>query len=112
MYADMNFYFSLAGIVTFKNAPEIREMAKEIPFNRLLIETDSPFLTRHPYRGKRNEPAYVRFVAAEIARLKEISLEELGEITTDNAKAVVNLKSQKLVKTYWKGNHFCHLIVK
>src|SRR5699024_12468583 len=48
-YADMNFYFSLAGIVTFKNAPEIREIAKEIPLNRLLIETDSPFLTPHPY---------------------------------------------------------------
>src|SRR5690625_1710938 len=92
-YADMNFYFSLAGIVTFKNAPEIREIAKEIPLNRLLIETDSPFLTPHPYRGKRNEPAYVRFVAEEIARLKEISLEELAEITTENAKAVFNLKS-------------------
>lgn len=92
-YADMNFYFSLAGIVTFKNAPEIREIAKEIPLNRLLIETDSPFLTPHPYRGKRNEPAYVRLVAEEIARLKEISLEELAEITTENAKAVFNLKS-------------------
>src|SRR5690625_8010235 len=75
-YADMNFYISLVGIVTFKNAPEIREIAKEIPLNRLLIETDSPFLTPHPYRGKRNEPAYVRFVAEEIARLKEISRSE------------------------------------
>src|SRR5699024_12795771 len=68
-YADMNFYFSLAGIVTFKNASEIREIAKEIQLNRLLIETDSLFLTQHPFRGKRNEPAYVIFVSEEIARL-------------------------------------------
>ncbi len=92
-YIDMNFYISLAGPVTFKNAPEVREVAKEIPLNRLLIETDSPYLTPHPYRGKRNEPARVKLIAEEIARLKGLSLEELAEITTKNAKEVFKLKS-------------------
>lgn len=92
-YIDMNFYISLAGPVTFKNAPEVREIAKEIPLNRLLIETDSPYLTPHPYRGKRNEPARVKLIAQEIARVKDISFEELAKITTKNAKRIFKLKS-------------------
>lgn len=91
-YIDMNFYISLAGPVTFKNAPEVREVAKKIPLNRLLIETDSPYLTPHPYRGKRNEPARVKLIAEEIARLKGIPFEELAEITTKNAENIFNLK--------------------
>src|SRR5699024_244968 len=92
-YIDMNFYISLAGPVTFKNAPEVREIAKEIPLNRLLIETDSPYLTPHPYRGKRNEPARVKLIAEEIARVKDISFEELAKITTKNAKRIFRLKN-------------------
>ncbi|SFF03279.1 TatD family hydrolase [Alteribacillus iranensis] len=83
---DMNFYISFGGPVTFKNAKLPKEVAKEIPLDRLLVETDSPFLAPHPYRGKRNEPAYVRLVAEKIAELKEIPLEQLAEQTTKNAK--------------------------
>lgn len=88
---DMNFYISLGGPVTFKNAKKPKEVAKEIPLDRLLIETDCPFLAPHPYRGKRNEPAYVRLVAEKIAELKEISLEEVGLQTTSNAKKLFNI---------------------
>lgn len=82
---DLNFHISLGGPVTFKNAKEIKEVAKMIPLDRLLIETDAPFLAPHPYRGKRNEPAYVKLVAEEIARLREMDFEELAQITTKNA---------------------------
>ena len=67
---DMNFYISLGGPVTFKNAKKPKEVAQEIPLDKLLIETDCPYLTPHPYRGKRNEPAYVKLVAEQIAELK------------------------------------------
>ena len=83
---NMNFMISLGGPVTFKNARQPKEVATEIPLEHLLIETDAPYLAPHPYRGKRNEPAYVTLVAEEIARLKEISVEEVASKTTDNAK--------------------------
>ncbi|MRG88163.1 TatD family hydrolase [Salinibacillus xinjiangensis] len=83
---DMNFYISLGGPVTFKNAKEPKEVAKVVPLDRLLIETDCPFLAPHPNRGKRNEPAYVKLVAEKVAELKEMTLEEIGAITTQNAK--------------------------
>jgi TatD DNase family protein len=82
---DMNFYISLGGPVTFKNAKKPKEVAKEIPLNRLLIETDCPYLAPHPYRGKRNEPAYVKLVAEQIAELKEVSYEEVAKQTYENA---------------------------
>ncbi|MEI3604556.1 TatD family hydrolase [Pseudogracilibacillus sp. SE30717A] len=82
---DMNFYISLGGPVTFKNAKEVQEIAKIIPLERLLIETDCPYLAPHPYRGKRNEPAYVSFIAEKIAELKEMDVEEVGEVTFQNA---------------------------
>lgn len=85
---DMNFYISLGGPVTFKNAKMPKEVAKEIPLDKLLIETDAPYLAPHPYRGKRNEPSYVPLVAEEIARLKEISVEEVAKQTTANAKKI------------------------
>ncbi len=83
---DMNFMISLGGPVTFKNARQPKEVAKEIPLEHLLIETDAPYLAPHPYRGKRNEPSLVPLVAEEIARLKEISVEEVAKETTENAK--------------------------
>lgn len=89
---DMNFYISLGGPVTFKNAPLPKEVAKEVPIERLLIETDAPFLAPHPYRGKRNEPAYVKLVAEKIAELREISLAELGKRTTENAFNLFEIK--------------------
>lgn len=82
---DMNFYISLGGPVTFKNAPLPKEVAKEVPLDRLLIETDAPYLAPHPNRGKRNEPAYVKLVAEKIAELREASLEKIAEQTTENA---------------------------
>jgi TatD DNase family protein len=88
---DMNFYISLGGPVTFKNAKKPKEVAKEIPLERLLIETDCPYLAPHPNRGKRNEPAYVKLVAEQIAELKGISLEEVEKITTENANKLFNI---------------------
>lgn len=88
---DMNFYISLGGPVTFKNAKKPKEVAKEIPLEKLLIETDCPYLAPHPNRGKRNEPAYVKLVAEQIAELKEVSLEEVEKITTENAKKLFNI---------------------
>ncbi|MGF3106252.1 TatD family hydrolase [Rossellomorea sp. DUT-2] len=88
---DMNFYISLGGPVTFKNAKKPKEVAREIPLEKLLIETDCPYLAPHPNRGKRNEPAYVKLVAEQIAELKEVSLEEVENITTENAKKLFNI---------------------
>lgn len=81
---DLGFYISLSGIVTFKNATDLKQLAKLLPADRLLVETDSPYLAPVPYRGKRNEPAYVRYVAEEIAGLREVEYTLLAEQTTDN----------------------------
>jgi TatD DNase family protein len=89
---DMNFYISLGGPVTFKNAKKPKEVAEAIPMERLLVETDCPYLTPHPYRGKRNEPAYVKLVAEEIAGLKGLTLEEVAEATAQNAKKLFGIK--------------------
>ncbi|MGK0499308.1 MAG: TatD DNase family protein [Oceanicoccus sp.] len=81
---DLNYYISFSGIVTFKNAAELREVAKQVPLERLLIETDSPYLAPMPYRGKKNEPKYVVEVAHCIAELRGVSVEEIAEITSNN----------------------------
>ncbi|RNF38324.1 TatD family hydrolase [Planococcus salinus] len=87
----MNFMISLGGPVTFKNAKKPKEVAAAISLDHLMIETDAPYLAPHPYRGKRNEPSYVPLVAEEIARLKEISVEEVARATTRNAENFFNL---------------------
>lgn len=79
-----NFYISFSGILTFKNAAQIKEVAAAMPLDRILIETDSPYLAPVPYRGKMNEPSYVPHVAAELARLRGISIEEVAQATTQN----------------------------
>jgi len=81
---DMNFYISFSGIVTFKSAFEIQEVAKRVPVDRILVETDAPYLAPTPFRGKQNEPAYTKHVAEFVAGLRNISLEELAEQTTQN----------------------------
>ena len=81
---DLGFYISFSGIVTFKNAAVVKDVAQKCPLDRILVETDSPYLAPVPYRGKRNEPSYVRHVADEVARLRGISPEALDEATTDN----------------------------
>jgi TatD DNase family protein len=81
---DLGFHVSFSGIVTFRNAVELKDVAKRVPLERLLIETDSPYLAPVPHRGKRNEPAYVRHVAEEVARLRDVPLEAIARATTDN----------------------------
>jgi len=81
---EMNFYISFSGIVTFKKALELKEVARNIPLDRMLIETDSPYLAPVPFRGKMNQPSYVKHVAEEIAKLRGISVEEVGEATSAN----------------------------
>lgn len=89
---NMNFYISFGGTVTFKNAPLPKEAAAEVPLDKLLVETDAPFLAPHPNRGKRNEPAYVKFVAEKLAEIKECPLEEIEKVTTQNAFQVFRLE--------------------
>jgi TatD DNase family protein len=81
---ELGFFISFSGIVTFKNAHKIKEVAKAIPLDRMLIETDAPYLAPVPHRGKTNEPSYVHYVAREIALLRGISLEEVAQATTTN----------------------------
>ena len=87
---ESNFYISFSGIVTFKNAKELQEVAKALPLERMLIETDSPYLAPVPFRGKSNEPKYVPEVAKFIATLKNISVEQVAEQTTQNFKTLFN----------------------
>lgn len=85
MCLDLGFHLSFGGPITFKNAKQPKEVLAKTPMDRLLIETDSPYLTPHPYRGKRNESAHVRLVAEMAAELKGVTFEEIAEITTRNA---------------------------
>lgn len=85
---EMGFYISFSGIVTFKSAKDLKEVARRVPLERMLIETDSPYLAPVPHRGKRNEPAYVGHVAEEIAALKDIPLEVVARATTANFLAL------------------------
>lgn len=81
---DLGFYISFSGIVTFKNAKLVKEVAKRVPLDRLLVETDSPYLAPVPYRGKTNNPSYVKHVAEEIATLREIPYETVAQASTEN----------------------------
>jgi len=93
-FLDLGMHISFSGVLTFKNAPEVKESAKKVPLDKLLIETDAPFLSPEPNRGKRNEPSYVRFVAEEIAKVRDMSFEEVAEITTTNAKQFFRLTNE------------------
>ena len=84
-------YIAIGGVVTFKNAIKMKEVAKEVPLDKLVLETDSPYLTPVPYRGKPNKPAYVKFVAEEIAKIRNISFDEIAEITSKNAEKFFNI---------------------
>jgi TatD DNase family protein len=83
-FLDLGFYIGFTGIVTFKNAKDIQAIAKEVPLDRILIETDAPFLAPDPYRGQRNEPSYVKYVCQKIAELKRISFDEVAKATYEN----------------------------
>lgn len=87
---DMNFMISFSGIVTFKSAAALRDVAKRVPSDRILVETDSPYLAPVPHRGKTNQPAYVRHVAEELARVRETSLADIAHSTTANFRILFN----------------------
>jgi TatD DNase family protein len=89
----MNFYISFSGIVTFKSSRELREVARQIPIERTLLETDSPYLAPTPYRGKTNEPAYVRRVAEEISQIKGLDFDEVARISSSNFFSLFNLNT-------------------
>ena len=90
-FLDLGFYISFSGILTFKNAGPLRDVARKLPLDRMLVETDSPYLAPVPHRGKRNEPAFVRVVAETIATLKEMRLEEVAEATTRNVQELFRI---------------------
>ncbi|MEK6190479.1 MAG: TatD family hydrolase [Carnobacterium alterfunditum] len=90
-FLDLGMHISVSGVITFKNAPEVREVAKTAPFNKLLIETDAPYLAPMPFRGKRNEPAYVKYVAEEVAKQRGVSYEEVAKQTMQNANRLFRL---------------------
>jgi TatD DNase family protein len=90
-FLDLGFYISFSGIVTFKNALQVKESALIVPDDRLLVETDCPFLAPLPYRGKRNEPAYVYHVAERLAQLRQTPLDRLAQETTENARQLFAL---------------------
>ncbi|HGO5824477.1 TPA: TatD family hydrolase [Mannheimia haemolytica] len=89
---DIGFYISISGIITFRNAEELREVVRKVPLDRLLVETDSPYLAPIPYRGKPNQPAYVRETCEYVATLKGVSTEELARITTENVQHLFNIQ--------------------
>ncbi len=88
---DLGFYISFSGVITFKNAARIREVAEFVPLDRILIETDSPYLTPEPFRGKTNMPNYVKYIAETVAKTKNITVEQAGEITSNNFKKLFNI---------------------
>lgn len=88
-----HFYLGIGGMITFKKSDALRAILQNVPLEYLLLETDAPYMTPHPYRGKRNEPAYVRFTAQELANVLEIPLEQVVEQTTLNANHLVGLSS-------------------
>jgi TatD DNase family protein len=89
----LNFYISFSGIVTFKNAKELKAVAQALPLERILVETDAPYLAPMPYRGKTNQPGYTRYVVEEIARLKSLSFEAVASATTANFNRLFKLES-------------------
>ncbi len=88
---ESGFYLGFTGPITFKKAEELRQVARQTPTNRILAETDGPFLTPHPYRGKRNEPAYIPYIVERLASLHQITSEDIGRTTTENAERLFHL---------------------
>ncbi|MEG9500037.1 YchF/TatD family DNA exonuclease [Mannheimia indoligenes] len=89
---DIGFYISISGIITFRNAEELRDVVRKVPLDRLLVETDSPYLAPIPYRGKPNQPAYVRETCEYVATLKGVSTEEFARITTENVQNLFKIQ--------------------
>ena len=94
-FLDLGFYLSFSGIVTFKNAEALRDIARWVPLDRLLIETDAPFLAPVPKRGRRNEPAYVRFVAETLAEVRGVAVADIAGAVSDNARTLFRLPARE-----------------
>jgi TatD DNase family protein len=92
---EMGFYISIPGTITFKNAEGFQEIIKNLPLESLLIETDAPFLAPFPFRGKRNEPSYIRYTAQKVAEIKKVSFEKVADVTTENTFRVYRLNCKK-----------------
>lgn len=93
---DYGFYFGIGGVLTFKNAKKLVAMLPKIPLERIIIETDAPYLTPHPFRGQRNEPAYTRYVVQKVGELLNMSEEEVEKVTTDNAKRLFKAFAKRI----------------
>lgn len=93
-FLDLNMHISFSGVLTFNRAPEVKESAKRVPLDKVLIETDAPYLSPEPYRGRRNEPGYVRFVAEELATLRDMPFAEMAKITTENANKLFRIAKE------------------
>ena len=93
-FLDLGMHISFSGVVTFKNAPQVRECAKIVPLDRFLVETDAPYLAPVPYRGKRNETGYTRYVVETIAKEREMAWEEIAKASTENAMSYFDLKKE------------------
>ncbi len=91
VFLDLGLYLSFSGIVTFKAAQALREVARKVPMDRILVETDAPYLAPVPHRGRRNEPAFVRLVAETIAQVKGLSLEEIARTTSMNTRTLFGI---------------------
>ena len=96
-FLDLGMHISFSGVTTFKNAPQVRECAKLVPFDRMLVETDAPYLAPVPYRGKRNEPGYTRYVVETIAKERGLSWEEVAAQTTQNAIKLFRMEERGLL---------------
>lgn len=90
-YVKMGFYIGIGGVVTFANSKKLREVVADIPLDRLVLETDSPYLTPVPYRGKRNSALYIPFIAEEIAKIKAVSVDEVYNVTFENGKKLYKM---------------------
>ncbi len=106
---ELGFYLSINGIVTFKNAQALRDAVATLPVERLLIETDCPFLSPVPHRGKRNEPAYTAYVLGEIARIKQIGEERLSEILLDNAEKAFGIGADRIIAYVLRNNLYLNI---
>ena len=89
------YYLGIGGTLTFKNNKKTKELVKNLPLEKIVLETDCPYLTPVPFRGKRNEPIYTKYVAEEVARIKEISVEEVIKVTTENAKKIYGIERKR-----------------
>jgi TatD DNase family protein len=92
----MGFFISIPGTITFKNADVFKEIVRKLPLESLLVETDAPYLTPVPFRGKRNEPSYVRYTAEKVAEVKKVSFEKVAEVTTQNALRVFGVNPEQV----------------